>query len=55
MAKAKNETKYTREALLKSDVFNGYQRDFVSAILVDPYYTISEAKKLVEEYFTKEK
>ena len=50
MAKTK---KYTREAILASDLFKGYQRDFVSALLVKPEYTIAEAKKIVSVFFDK--
>ena len=45
------EEKYTREALLKSELFAAYQQDFVSVLLKEPEYTISEAKKIVEDYF----
>ena len=50
MAKTK---KYTREAILASTLFRGYQRDFVSALLVKPEYTIPEAKKIVFGFFDK--
>ncbi len=49
---AKN-TKYTREALIASEHFKGYQKDFVSAILVKPEYTLAEAKKVVSAFFNR--
>ena len=52
MAK-KKEPKYAKEAILASKVFEGYQKDFVSVILTEPYYTIAEAKKAVADYFSK--
>lgn len=42
---------YSREALLKSQRFAGYQRDFLGVILTRPAYTIPEAVKAVESYF----
>lgn len=45
--------KYTREAILASDLFKGYQKDFVSILLVKPEYTLAEAKKIVFAYFEK--
>ena len=50
MAKAK---KYTREAILASDLFKDYQRDFVSILLVKPEYTLAEAKRIVSAFFEK--
>lgn len=50
MAKTK---KYTREAILASKILKGYQRDFVSSLLVKPEYTVAEAKKIVSDFFNK--
>lgn len=49
-----SEKKYTREALLKSEQFSHVQQDFLSVLLTKPEYTISEAKKVVKDYFEKE-
>lgn len=45
--------KYTREALLQSAKFSGYQRDFLAAILRKPEYTMKEAEKAVNDFFGK--
>lgn len=42
---------YTREALLQSRRFAGYQRDFLAAILHKPVYTWAEAEKAVAAFF----
>ena len=42
---------YTREALLKSKRFSGYQRDFLAAILHKETYTIAEATKAGKAFF----
>lgn len=47
--------KYTREAILASKEFAGYQQDFLKVLLVKPEYTLAEAKKIAEAFFTKEK
>lgn len=47
--------KYTREALLKSKKFSGYQKDFLAAVLNKPEYTLAEAEKAVEAFFGKER
>lgn len=52
MDKAK---KYTREALLKSKRYTGYQKDFLAAVLKEPYYTLAEADKAVRAFFGKER
>ena len=49
----KSEQKYTQEALLRSKEFAHVQRDFLSVLLAKPEYTISEAKKVVEDFFGK--
>lgn len=48
-----NITKYTRESLLKSKKFSGYQRDFLAAVLDKPEYTMKEAEKAVKDFFGK--
>ena len=45
------EMKFTREALLRAELFADIQPDFLSVLLCEPEYTISEAKKIVEDYF----
>lgn len=52
MAKTK---KYRREVLIASDEFKGYQKDFLSVLLKKPEYTLSEARKLVFEFFKEDK
>ena len=49
-----SKTKYTKEALLASEIFKDYQKDFVSVLLEKPEYTIAEAKKIVSAFFNKE-
>lgn len=46
--------KYSREALLKSKRFSGYQKDFLAAVLTKPAYTLAEATKVVKAFFEKE-
>lgn len=43
--------KYTREALLKSPEFAGYQRDFLAAVLREPAYTLAQARRAVKAFF----
>ena len=43
--------KYTREAILASEEFKGYQRDFLKALLHKPYYTLPEARRIVSDFF----
>ncbi len=43
--------KYTREALLKSKRYAGYQRDFLAVVLKEPEYTLAEADKAVKACF----
>ena len=43
--------KFSREALLKAPEFAGYQRDFLGAVLAEPFYTMAKARKAVEEFF----
>ena len=47
------EKKYTREALLASKEFTGYQRDFLSALLTEPEYTLAEARKIATAFTRK--
>lgn len=47
------EKEFTREALIHSRLFSGYQIDFLSAILHKPVYTIEEAKREVERVLGK--
>lgn len=46
--------KYTREALLKSQRFAGYQRDFLAVILREREYTMAEAEQAVNNFFGKD-
>lgn len=46
--------KYAREALLRSKRYSGYQRDFLAAVLREPFYTLAEADKAVKAFFGKE-
>lgn len=46
--------KYTREALLRSKKFSGYQRDFLAVVLNKPEYTTKEAEKAVRDFFGKD-
>lgn len=48
MAKA---TRYTREQLLASKRFAGYQKDFLKAALTQDTYTIKEAEAAVHAVF----
>lgn len=44
-------TQYSREVLLKDPRFAGYQRDFLSAVLNKPFYTLTAAKAAVKEFW----
>lgn len=46
--------KYTREALLRSKRYAGYQKDFLAAVLKEPLYTLAEADKAVKAFFGKD-
>lgn len=46
-----DETKYSREVLLKDTRFAGYQRDFLSAVLHEPFYTLAEAEAAVKDFW----
>lgn len=41
------------EVILKSKAFKGYQRDFAKSLLNKPLYTVSEAKKILDNYFNR--
>lgn len=47
--------KFRRESLLKSPEFAKYQKDFLSVILSRPDYTLVEARKIIKEFFEKER
>lgn len=44
------ESKYTREAILASPEFKGYQPDFLAALLTKPQYTLAEARKVASAF-----
>lgn len=46
--------RFTREALLWSPRFAGYQQDFLRAVLTKESYTMAEAVKAVKAFFEKE-
>lgn len=48
------EKKYAREALLRSKRYAGYQKDFLAAVLKEPFYTLAEADKAVKAFFRKD-
>lgn len=43
--------KYTREAILASEQFACYQKDFLAALLTKETYSIAEAKKIASDFF----
>lgn len=45
---ATKEKKYPTEKLLKSRHLQGYQRDFAKVILVEPSYTVAEAREALD-------
>ena len=47
--------KYSREALLRSKEFSGYQKDFLGVLLRKPEYTLQEARRIVKEFYHKER
>lgn len=49
-----DKTKYTREALLRSKRYAGYQKDFLAVILNKPEHTLAEADKAVKAFFGKD-
>ena len=49
MSKSKEtEPLYSREMLIKSKALREYQQDFMTVILTEPYYTMSDAKAAIE-------
>lgn len=55
MSEKKTENKIKTEILLRHKDFAGYQQDFLRAILKEPEYTMTEAKKIATAFFGKEK
>lgn len=53
-AETTKEKVYTRDALLRSKRFAGYQKDFLAAVLCKDTYTLAEADKAVKAFFGKE-
>lgn len=47
----KQETKYSREVLLKDPLFAEYQPDFLAVVLHEPFYTLAEAQAAVKEFW----
>ncbi len=47
--------KYSREALLRSKEFSGYQKDFLGVLLCRPEYTLQEARRIVKNFYQKER
>ena len=45
------QTKYKREVLLKDKRFQCYQQDFLAVVLNKDEYTLTEAEKVVREFF----
>ena len=50
---ANNVMKFTREEILASKKFAGYQKDFLAALLTKPEYSLAEAEKIASEFFGK--
>lgn len=48
---ASKKARFSREQLLKSKRFSGYQRDFLAAVLCQESYTIKEAEDAVKAFF----
>ncbi len=48
-----SEKKFAREVLLKSKEFSDVQPDFLSAILKDDFYTLTDAHAAVDRFFGK--
>lgn len=49
MSRKKNEKRYPAEALLRSRVLSGYQKDFAKVILADKEYTVQEAIEALDK------
>lgn len=45
----KTPAKYSREKLIHSKKFSGYQKDFVSVLLDKPEYTMAEAEEILSK------
>ena len=54
-AKAKSESIYLRDTLLKMDEFKKYglNQYFLRAILTENYYTLDKAHKLIQDFLNK--
>lgn len=50
---SKQPAKFRTEELLKSKALKGYQKDFMKALLVEPEYTIEEAREILDRFFGK--
>ena len=51
MAGKRPQRRYTREALLNSRRYAGWQQDFLRAVLHKETYTIPEAERALREFF----
>lgn len=49
MSRKKNEKRYPAEALLRSRVLSGYQKDFARVLLADKEYTVQEAIEALDK------
>lgn len=49
MSKKKSEKRYPAEALLRSRVLSGYQKDFAKVILANKEYTVQEAIEALDK------
>ena len=49
MSRKKNEKRYPAEALLRSRVLSGYQKDFARVILANKEYTVQEAIEALDK------
>lgn len=47
----KEEIRYGRDILLKDPRFAGYQKDFLTAVLNKPFYTLAEAEAAVKDFW----
>lgn len=43
--------KYRTDILLKSRELSGYQKDFAKSLLIEPEYTVDEAKRILDQFF----
>lgn len=51
MSNNNNTIKYSRDAIIESEEFKCYQKDFLKAILTKEEYSLAEARKIASEYF----